>query len=130
LRAPAARGAAARRGQQDVGRLDVAVDQPAGVRGVQRAGHLGHDRQGAGQVQAALPPQQGGQVEPFHVPHGDVELPVDLAGIVDRDHVGVVDAGGDHRLAQEAAAEALVGRQVGAEDLEGDLAAEAECSAR
>ena len=34
------------RGEKDVGRLDVAVDQPAGVGGVQRAGHLGHDGHG------------------------------------------------------------------------------------
>jgi len=38
----------------------------------------------------------------------------------------VVDAGGDHRLAQEAAPEAVVGRQVRPQDLERDLAAEVE----
>jgi hypothetical protein len=42
----------------------------------------------------------------------------------------VVDAGGDHRLAQEAAAEALVGRQVRAQDLRATLRPRLSFSAR
>ncbi len=40
--------------------------------------------------------------------HGQVELAVVLAGLVDRDHVRVVERGGETRLAQEARPEALV----------------------
>jgi hypothetical protein len=51
---------------------------------------------------------------PSTKPHGDVELAVDLSCLVDRDHVRVVDRGGEHRLALEALAEsAVVGEVVG-----------------
>jgi hypothetical protein len=113
-------------GEEDVARLDVAVDQAAGVGGVERAGHLGHDGQGPGRGQAALAPQQGRQVHPVDVAHGDVEQPAVLAGLVDRDDAGMVDAGRDPRLAQEPPAEHVVGGQLGREHLERDPAVEAQ----
>ena len=113
-------------GEEDVGRLDVAVDQAAGVGGVQRAGHLGHDGQGPGRLQAALPPQQGRQVHPVDIPHGDVEQPAVLAGLEDRDDARMVDAGRDPRLAQEPPAEGVVGGKLGREHFERDLAAQAQ----
>ena len=44
--------------------------------------------------------------------------PVGLAGLVDRDHVGVVDRGGQPRLAQEPLAEALVRGQLRGQQLQ------------
>ena len=58
------------------------------------------------------------QVAPLDVAHGDVELPIDLAGVVDRDHARMVEAGGQLRLAQEPLAKALVVRQLGREQLQ------------
>jgi hypothetical protein len=106
------------------------VHQAAGVRGVQGAGHLSHDRHRAGQVQAALTPQQGGQVGAVHVPHGDVEQPAGLVGVVDRDDVGVLDAGGDGGLAQEAAAKPSSAARSGRSTLSATLRPRLSCSAR
>jgi hypothetical protein len=119
-------GARRARGEEDVGRLDVAVDQPTGVGGVQRAGHLGHDSQRQGRFQAAVALQQGGQVHPVDIAHGDVEQPALLAGLVDRDDARVVDAGRDPRLAQEPPAEHFVVGELGRQDLERDPAPQAE----
>jgi hypothetical protein len=60
------------------------------------------------------------------VAHGDVQLAGDLAGVVDRDDVRVVDRGGEAGLAQEALAEALVLRELGGEDLQRDRPLERE----
>ena len=57
---------------------------------------------------------------PVDVAHRDVQLARDLAGVVDRDDVRVVDRGGQPGLAQEALAEALVLRELGREDLQRD----------
>ena len=52
--------------------------------------------------------QQRLELAPLHVPHCQVELPVDLAGVVDRDDVGVLERGREFRLGEEALAEARV----------------------
>ena len=90
---------------QDVGRLDVAVHEPGGVRGVERVGDLGDDARGPRGLEAALAPQQPVQVGARHVAHDEVEVAVLLARRVDRDDVRVVDRRGQPRLALEALAE-------------------------
>jgi hypothetical protein len=92
---------------QDVRRLDVAVDQPERVGGVERRGDLAARVDRPVGPQAALLAQHGGEVRALDVLHREVEQPVDLAGVVDRDDVRVLERRGDPRLALEALAEAL-----------------------
>jgi hypothetical protein len=112
-------------GQQDVARLDVAVDQPAGVGGVQRARDLPGDRQGLLGCQRSVFGQQRGQVDAVDVAHGDPQHPVGLASVIDRQHVGVVDGRRQLRLTQEPFPERLAGRRRAQQQLEGHLPARA-----
>ena len=98
-------------GDQDVRGLDVAVDQVVVVGGVERARDLLEHEERATDAQAPLLPQERAQVGPVDVPHRDVEqtvgvAAVDLAGVVDRDDVRVVEPGRALRLAHEPLAEA------------------------
>ena len=79
--------------EQHVGRLHVPVHQPAGVRRVQRGGHLGHDPGGAGRRQRAGPVQQAVHVLAADVAHRDEQHAAGLAGVEDRDDVRVVHRG-------------------------------------
>ncbi len=54
--------------------------------------------------------------------HGEVQLTVDFAGVVDRNDVGMLERRRALGLAQEALAKALVGRVFGCEQLEGNVA--------
>ena len=63
------------------------------------------------------------QVEPVDELHDEVEHPVVLAHRQGRDDVGLVERGGDLRLAQEPLAEALVLGEIRDQHLERDLAA-------
>ncbi len=107
-------GAARPRIDQHVGRLDVAVDQPGRVRGVQRRRHRRDDRRGPGGRQRALPLQKIPDAAAGHVAHRDEQHPVGLARLVHRDDVRVVDRGGRPGLPEEPAPEGLVGGQPGA----------------
>ncbi len=93
--------------EQDVGRLHVPVDEAARVGRVERARHLGEDPDRLPRLEPAVP-QPLLEVAALDVAHGDEEQLAGLTGFVDRDDVGVVDRGGELRLAQEALAEALV----------------------
>ena len=115
---------------QDVRRLDVAVDQAALVRGVERSRDLLEHEERTPHAQPPLLLRGASGGRGLDVAHGDVEEPVgiapfDLAGVVDRDHVGVVELGRPLRLADEPLAEAVVVRKRRGEHLEGNLAAEA-----
>jgi len=90
---------------QDVRRLDVAVDQAGRVRGVQRRTHLRGDARDLGRLLGALIAQQGADIGPAHQLHRDVERALDVAGVVDRDDVGMVERGGQPRFAHETLAE-------------------------
>ena len=104
---------------EDVRGLDVAVDEPERMRRVQGGCDLTRDRDGCFLRQRSLREQllELGAVD---VAHGDVQLAGDLAGVVDRDDVRVVDRCGQAGLAEEALAEALVLRELGGEDLQRD----------
>ncbi len=69
---------------------------------------------------------QACQVGPVDVAHGDVEQAVDLAEVVERHDVCVVDRGGVAGLVDEPLAELRILGEVLGDDLEGDLAAEAD----
>jgi hypothetical protein len=102
---------------EDVGRLDVAVDESARVGGVQGGSDLPGDRDCLFFRQRPFCKQllELGAVD---VAHGDVQLAGDLAGVVDGDDVRVVDRGGEAGLAQEALAEPFVFRELGSENLQ------------
>src|SRR5664280_1278310 len=75
---------------QDVGGLDVAVDDACGVSGIQGGGDLLDDgKRGFGRKVAALT-DQGSQVGALDVAHGQIEQTVCLARVVDRDDVWVL----------------------------------------
>jgi hypothetical protein len=106
--------------QPDVGRLDVAVDQPLLVGRRQPLGDFAADAEGVGQRQRPLALQPVLQRLAFEQHHGQEEDTAVLADLVDGDDVVVLDGGGHLRLALEAAARVLVGGQRGPHGLEGD----------
>ncbi len=110
-----------RAGDQHVRGLDVAVDEPARVGGVERPADLGQDLGGALGGHGALALDHRAQVRALDVAHRDVELPVLLARLVERDHVRVLDLRRDLRLVLEPLAERRVGGQVGRDQLQRHL---------
>ncbi len=92
------------------------MDQVAVVGGVQSARDLLEHVERASDAQVPLPSQEGAQIGPVDVSHRDVEQPVrvaavDLAGVVDRNDVRVVEPGRALRLAREPLAKARIVRQ-------------------
>ena len=112
--------------EQDVGGLDVAVDEAARVRGVERRGHLGDDRRRALGLEPAFAAQHGAQVLALDVAHDLEQHAVLLARVMDRDHVRMVERRGDLRLRHEAAAEGRVIRERGRDQLDGHVPVERE----
>ncbi len=111
--------------EQDVLRLDVAVDDPRGVRGGQRARDPDADQRHPLRRQRALLGDDGLQRRPVDEIHHDVgPALVVLADVVDGHDVGVHDLGRRQRLAPEALVEdaALVAPPL--EQLDRDLALE------
>jgi hypothetical protein len=106
--------------EQDVGGLDVPVDEAGGVRGVERGADLGDDPRHARRGQWAGAAHERAQVVAGHVAHRDERDAVLLARVVDRDHVRVVDRRGDLRLAHETAPDRGVLHQRGRDDLQRD----------
>jgi len=87
-------------GDENVRRLDVAVDNTLGVRRIEGLGNLNRQvEQHIGFHRLSADPMfQGG---PFHQLHGDKRLPVLLANIVNGANVRVVQCGGRLRFAFE-----------------------------
>ena len=112
--------------EQDVRGLDVAVDEPRRVRGVECRADLGDKPRGARRREPALAPHEAADVVPGDVAHRDVREAVLLTGVVDRDHVRVIDRGGDLGLAQEPRAHGLLVQQPGRDHLQRDRAIERE----
>ena len=97
-------------GQQDVGRLDVAMDQVALVRSVKGTCNLTDEMHRArGRQRSAV--DGLAQVRSLHPAHRDVESAVGLARLVHRDDVRVIDRRGDHPLAPEPLPKSGVARK-------------------
>jgi hypothetical protein len=96
---------------EDVARLDVAMDKSVTVGHFERVCDLGSDRDGACDFERSLLVDQLSEVRSLYEPHRDVDAPVALSCGVDRDDVWVLEAGCDARLAQEALPESLVGSE-------------------
>ena len=77
----------------------------------QRRGDLRDDVHGPLGRQWAALGEEVRQVGPFHEPHVDVELPVDLPEVVDGDDVWLVQLRGERGLGAEAGLERGVGSQ-------------------
>ena len=86
--------------EQHVGRLHVAVHERLGVRGVERVGHLGDHVHGARRRQRTVRDEVR-EVAAVDEAHVDEELAVDLAVVVDRDDVRVVELRRQRGLALE-----------------------------
>jgi hypothetical protein len=89
-------------GDQHVLGLDVAVDQPGGVRGGQRRGHRLDQLDGPPGVHRGLAGDELTQREPLHVLHHDVGTPGIGALVEDRHDVRVRQVRGGARFGVEA----------------------------
>ena len=105
---------------QHVARLDVAMHETARVRGIESGGHLSDQGDRTCGLKATVAPERGAQVTALDQAHRDVDVPVRLAGRVDRNHVRVIEARGQLRLAQDAIARCLVVNEPGREHLQRD----------
>ena len=112
--------------EQHVRGLDVAMDEALRVRRVERVRDLCDDRERARRIERALRAQELAQVGALHEAHDEVEAAVELARVVDRHDVRVLERHRQLRLAREALAEAFVGRELGRHQLQRDDALEAE----
>ena len=78
-------------GEQDVRRLQVAVDQVRRMRRIERAADLLGDPQRLSPRERARCTDHFVQARPVHVSHGEIRRAVDLVRVVDRDHVRMVE---------------------------------------
>ena len=85
---------------------------------VERVANRGEDAQRAIERQGAVLGQLSPQVTALDVAHGQVQPVVTLPGLVDRDHVRVIERRRQPRLSQEATAEALVVGKLGGHQLQ------------
>ena len=105
------------RPQDEVGRLEVAVDQGHGVRGRQHRAGLGGDRGRPADGKRAVLGDDVGDADAVDVLHHQVRATVGGdAGVVDRRHAGMLKARGDPGFAVEAPHQLRVGDPVGEPD--------------
>ena len=112
--------------EEDVGGLDVPVDDPVIVGHLKGGRGLAADPEHPAEREPPVPGDLRLQVGPVDELHDDVVRAggrVDAA-VVDRDDPRVVEAGGVARLALEAAHERGVGREGAPQDLDRDLPVE------
>ncbi len=105
-------------GDQDVRRLDVAMDQAGGVRDVEARTDVLDERDGALGLECTLATQQRAQVLAVDPLHRDVEEPLVFAGVEHRDDAWMLQQRGDLALPQETLAEPGVGCERRVEHLE------------
>ena len=105
--------------QQDVLRLDVAVDDAVRVGVAQGAQHLGGDAQGLVERKLALACHPLPEGLALHVRHGIPQPAGGLARVVHGEDVRMLQAGGDPDLLEESLRSER-GGELGAQDLERD----------
>ena len=96
---------------EDIGRLDITVDKPGGMGGVQGRSHRGDNRSRARDGQRALPVHQRPYITAGHIPHRDEQHPIRIAGFEHRDDVLVIHCRRRPGFTNEAVPECLIGRQ-------------------
>ena len=107
-------------GDEDVLRLDVAVNDPEAVGVLEGARHFTRHRQGLPEWQLPLSGHPLAQRLALDERHDEVQQPVGLAGGEHGNDVGVGQRGGGVHLSQEAFAQQSR-RHVRRQDLDGDL---------
>ena len=112
------------RRNDDVLRLDVAVDDVAPMRGQQRVGHVGGDRNREADVEGATPEGLGKRF-PFDVLHDDRSPSVGFDDhLVDGADVRMLERGGGPRLPDQPVPCRGVSGLVGRNELDGDVSIE------
>ncbi len=97
---------------EDVGGLEIAVDDASLVRGAKARHDLPGERQRAGHRQLAFRGQQTREIGAVDERHRDVLDAVDLAHVVDADDVGMRDLPREHELALEPSLQLLRGQRI------------------
>ena len=107
------------RGQEQVVRLHVAVDQAELMSVMKTERRLPYVLAGQRRLQRALLSQETRQVGAFEVLHRQVGRAVGLASVVDADHVGMIEMRDDFGLALEAVQGVAGAHALGADHLHG-----------
>ncbi len=107
--------------EQHVGRLDVAVHETAGVRGIERGRHLRHDLGDLIEGQHAKPVDERPDVAPADIAHRDEQHPVGFACLEYGRDMRIVDRGGRAGLTDESLPERGVVAEGWRQELERDL---------
>src|SRR5207249_2248159 len=105
--------------QEDVLRLDVAVDDVMAVGIAQGVCDLASDRERIIERELSLAEKPSTQRLALHVRHGVIEGAAGLTTVVQRDDMGMVQACGDGNLTQESLGTEC-GGELGVQDLESD----------
>ncbi len=108
---------------EDVLRLDVPMGESGPVSRIERVRDLGEDRDRAGRLQIAVGDQLL-EVGAANEPHREEQRLCDLARLVDRNDVRVVDPGLKNALAAKSLAEVHILEEVRRQELERDRAIE------
>ncbi len=109
---------------QHVARLDVAMDDAAGMGGGQRTSDGGGDAGGLARWERAVAPKDRREVLAVDVLHDDVRTGRVLPVVVDRDDVRVAQGRGVLGLLAEPGREVRVAQVLGSQHLDRDLASE------
>ena len=83
------------RREQHVGRLHVPVHEAMSMRGVECCRHLCDEKRRPTGIEGSALGKQRCKIGAFNPPHGDEHQPALVAGLVNRDHIRVIDRSGD-----------------------------------
>ena len=75
------------------------MHEPVLVGDIESLGDLREQGERPGRLERLLGVENSAEIGALHVAHGDVQDAVDLAAVVDGQHVGVIDRGGQLGLA-------------------------------
>ena len=109
---------------EDVGGLDIAVNDACAVRGIQRIGDLDAERQHRVHLQPAMPGDCLLQRGALQILHGDEGAAVLLADVMNGADVGMIQGGRGSSLALEPAQRLPVASQFVRQELQRDEAME------